>query len=98
MSRIISFKPVTHSLEKKKPLSKCESLNCGSVEVTANVKCWYFSPGCALGRMPRTFAHMPPTTQRPYTQGRNQSPSCKQADKDNLIDVGAAHWLKKRHL
>lgn len=31
----------------------------------------------------------------PIYRGQNLSPSCKQADKDNLIDVGAAHWWKR---
>lgn len=95
MSRGISHKPVSHSL--KISIQMCEPQLC---------RCWSHTEYEVLVFLFRLCIRPDATHLRPHAshdpapvyRGQNLSPSCKQADKDNLLDVGAARLLKKRHL
>lgn len=87
MSHGISLKPVTHSL--KISIQMCEPQLW---------RCWSHSEYEVLVFLFRLCIRPDATHLRPHAshdpapvyRGQNPSPSCKQADKDNLIDVGAA--------
>jgi len=69
-------------------------------------RCWSHSEYEVLVFLSRLCIRPDATHLRPHAshnpapvyRGQNRSPSCKQADKDNLIDVGAAHWWKETSL
>lgn len=95
MSHGISLKPVTHSLKISIQTCEPQLWRCRShseYEVLVFLFRLCIRPDAT---------HLRPHASHdpaPVYRGQNLSPSCKQADKDNLIDVGAAQWKKRRHL